>query len=95
MKPLIGVTNYYVTSNELGDLETRSRGFTGQDMAMCTMDYVRGIQKAGGTPIMLCNITDSSYIDNIVKKCDGFLFSGGEDLDPGLYNQRPKKNVVK
>ncbi|AGB40356.1 putative glutamine amidotransferase [Halobacteroides halobius DSM 5150] len=91
MRPLIGVTNYYVDSNELGALEDRTRGFTGQDMAMCTMDYLRGIRQAGGIPIMLSHIDDEEYLDNIVQRCDGFLFSGGADVDPQLYGEEPIK----
>ena len=91
MKPLIGVTNYYVDSNELGEFEERPRGVTGQDMQMCTMDYLTGVRQADGIPIMLSNITDDEYIDSIVKKCDGFLFSGGPDIDPLLYDENPRK----
>lgn len=89
MKPLIGITNYYVDSNELGELEDRPRGITGQDMAMCTMDYVRAVKQAGGIPIMLSHLTDEDYITNITRKCDGFLFSGGGDVDPLLYGATP------
>ncbi|GAB6138693.1 gamma-glutamyl-gamma-aminobutyrate hydrolase family protein [Halanaerobaculum tunisiense] len=92
MKPLIGITNYYVDSNELGTLEDRSRGFIGQDMAMCTMDYPRGIKEAGGVPVLLSNIVDEEYIANLVDRCDGFLFSGGADLDPLLYEAEPAQD---
>ena len=95
MKPLIGVSSYFVSGEELGDFKERPRGATGQDMAMSTMDYVRGVEKGGGTPINVPVINEEGYIESIVDKCDGLLFTGGPDISPYLYDADPDSKCGK
>ncbi len=95
MKPLIGITSYFVDGSELGDFNERPRGATGQDMAMSTMDYARGVEIGGGIPLNIPMINSEDYLDSIVEKCDGFLFSGGPDLSPYLYNANPDSQCGK
>jgi putative glutamine amidotransferase len=91
MKPLIGITTYYVRADELG--KNRKRGLPDQDMLMSTMDYSRAIEKSGGIPITIPLINDVDYIDNIVDKCDGFLFAGGPDVSPINYGEYYQKGL--
>lgn len=91
MKPLIGITTYYVRADELG--KNRRRGLPDQDMSMSTMDYSRAIEKAGGIPVTIPLIDDEDYISNIVDKCDGFLFAGGPDVSPIRYGQSYEKGL--
>lgn len=93
MKPLIGITTYYVKASEMG--KNRVRGLQDQDMLMSTMDYSRCIEKAGGIPVNIPVIEDEDYIDGVVNKLDGFLFSGGPDVNPLNYNQPIKKGLGK
>ncbi|MGM0410217.1 MAG: gamma-glutamyl-gamma-aminobutyrate hydrolase family protein [Bacillota bacterium] len=95
MKPLIGITSYFVDGNELGDFYDRPRGATGQDMAMSTMDYSRGVEKGGGIPLNIPVINKDDYIEEIVEKCDGILFSGGPDISPSYYNEDPDSQCGK
>ena len=95
MSVLIGVTSYYVDGNELGDFHERPRGATGQDMSMSTMDYLRGVEKGGGTPLNISVIDSDDYIEGVVEKCDGLLFSGGPDISPYLYNAKPDSKCGK
>ncbi|MFW5980317.1 MAG: gamma-glutamyl-gamma-aminobutyrate hydrolase family protein [Halanaerobiales bacterium] len=95
MKPLIGITNYYVSNGEMGEFRERTRGVTGQDMAMCTMDYLRGVQEGGGIPFGISVINNDEYIEDVVKRCDGILLSGGPDINPGVYNARPESRCGK
>ncbi|MCF6465967.1 gamma-glutamyl-gamma-aminobutyrate hydrolase family protein [Clostridium sp. Cult2] len=91
MKPLIGITTYYVKDRELGHI--RNRGLPGQDMLMSTMDYSKAIEKAGGIPVALPVIDNDSYINQLVKKMDGFLFTGGSDIHPNNYHESVKKGL--
>ncbi len=85
-KPLIGLTAYYVKDRELD--RNRPRGMPGQDMLMSTMDYPRCIKKAGGIPVVLpVGEEDDDYIENLAKRLDGFLFTGGSDVYPLQYGQ--------
>ncbi len=91
IRPLIGVTTYYVKDRELDS--NRSRGFPGQDMLMSTMDYSRSIEWAGGVPVAIPVLEDEEYIDEIAKKMDGFVFTGGPDINPMNYGQSFKKGL--
>lgn len=91
MKPLIGLTTYYVKAHEQG--EKRVRGMIDQDMLMSTMDYSQSIQKAGGVPVAIPLIMDDEYIESIVDKMDGFLFTGGADVYPLRYKEELHKNL--
>lgn len=95
MRPLIGITSYFVSGEELGDFHERPRGATGQDMAMSTMDYARGVEKGGGIPLNIPVINEEDYIEKIVDKCDGLLFSGGPDISPYLYGADPDSQCGK
>jgi len=51
--------------------------------------YSIGIEKVGGLPIIM---PLSNNIDNILQMCslcDGFLFTGGHDVNPKMYHQKP------
>lgn len=51
--------------------------------------YMKGIEKAGGLPFMLPLTTDQQAIQQIVNIFDGFLFTGGQDISPLLYQEEP------
>lgn len=88
MSPLIGVTSYFVTGGELKTFKERPRG-KDQDMTMSTLDFPNGIVKGGGIPLNITVINKEDYIEKIVDKCDGLLFSGGPDISPSLYGANP------
>ncbi|WP_298532118.1 gamma-glutamyl-gamma-aminobutyrate hydrolase family protein [uncultured Ruminococcus sp.] len=50
--------------------------------------YFGGVTEAGGMPVMLPLTSDSADIEQITSMCDGFLFTGGQDVDPKLYSAR-------
>ena len=41
-------------------------------------------------PVMLPFMEE---IDSFLEKCDGFLFTGGHDIDPEYYQEKPLMNV--
>ncbi|MFP3089695.1 gamma-glutamyl-gamma-aminobutyrate hydrolase family protein [Treponema sp. TIM-1] len=47
--------------------------------------YLEGILRAGGLPLMLPLTTDTGALRQAAGLCAGFLFTGGQDLFPGLY----------
>lgn len=53
--------------------------------------YMKGIERAGGIPVMLPLTQDEELIDLIAEHFDGFLFSGGQDINPKFYQQINKK----
>lgn len=61
------------------------------DRAQLHMNYARCIAKAGATPIFL-------YFDSpkfTVPKVDGLVLSGGGDISPFFFNQKPTRNTGK
>lgn len=49
--------------------------------------YMKGIEDAGGLPVMLPLTADDGLIRQIAEEMDGFLFTGGQDVSPALYGQ--------
>lgn len=75
MQPIIGITMCF-DSNDLIN--------TGVEYNYVRREYGKVVRAAGAQPIFL----DPS-IDPLIaaKLCDGIVISGGEDIDPTLYNQ--------
>lgn len=51
--------------------------------------YFEGIADAGGIPVMLPLTYDEDVLRQLVGMCDGLLFTGGHDVSPQLYGERP------
>ncbi len=50
--------------------------------------YMNGISEAGGVPIILpLNMSEEDF-QNIDAFCDGYLFTGGHDIDPCIYGEK-------
>lgn len=49
--------------------------------------YQRAIEKAGGIGIMLPLTNDVNVMRQMAEMCDGFVFTGGQDLAPYLYGE--------
>lgn len=51
-------------------------------------NYLDGIKEAGGVPVVLPFDTDQGHLKRIAKSIDGFLFTGGQDVDPSVYGEK-------
>lgn len=49
--------------------------------------YMKGIEDAGGIPVMLSCTADDESIIKLTETFDGFLFTGGQDIHPKLYGE--------
>jgi putative glutamine amidotransferase len=49
--------------------------------------YIRGLEEAGAVPVILPLKVSDTVLKQIADSFDGFLFSGGVDLDPKFYGQ--------
>lgn len=77
--PIIGVT-------PLWDAERKS--------VWMLPDYLDGIKAAGGIPVVLPIEMSEADADRIVETCDGFLFTGGQDVAPELYGTKDATGTV-
>ena len=75
--PIIGVT-------PLWDTERKS--------VWMLPDYLDGIRAAGGIPVVLPLEMSEKDADRIVETCDGFLFTGGQDV--GSCPERDKLEML-
>ena len=62
-----------------------------RDWDSCWMlpGYLVGLELAGALPITLPLTEDAGDISRLVSLCDGFLFTGGQDVSPELYGEKP------
>jgi gamma-glutamyl-gamma-aminobutyrate hydrolase PuuD len=51
------------------------------------VSYTRAVERAGGTPVVLPPVPPDS-VHALVAGLDGLVFTGGRDINPGLYNQQ-------
>ena len=83
MRPLIGISCsmgqaiYSMTQDNVPQLQHRLGD-----------NYVKAVTEAGGVPVLLPNNLDVSTVEEIAAGLDGFLLSGGGDVDPVLFGQR-------
>ncbi len=50
--------------------------------------YANAIIQAGGIPILIPLVPEED-IDELSIRLDGLFVTGGEDIDPGYYNEVP------
>lgn len=93
MKPLIGITTYFVADKELDG--RRVRGTVGQDMLMSNLDYARSVYEGGGIPVALPTLEGPEAAGELIDRLDGLLLAGGEDLAPALFRQEPRAGLGK
>lgn len=81
MRPLIGITCSF---EETAGPAARKRSFL-------NAAYSDAIYAAGGIPLPLPlpPHSDAGAIDEFLSRCDAFIFSGGDDIDPRHYGQSP------
>jgi putative glutamine amidotransferase len=81
-RPLIGITTY-VTPAKWSYWELEA--------ALIPVEYVRAVERAGGRALLVPPSEDG--VEETLEALDGLLFSGGADLDPGLYDQEPHEET--
>ncbi len=74
-KPLIGIVASFYVNRDNEPLSTQS----------VSRDYVRGIIKAGGMPMIIPVQEKSPMFDNYEEMMDGLLLTGGGDITPSVY----------
>lgn len=49
--------------------------------------YMNGIEETDGIPVMLPISCNDDIINSFAERFDGFLFTGGYDINPKMYNE--------
>jgi putative glutamine amidotransferase len=74
MRPVIGITSY---------VEDASWGAWTLPAALVPFGYVRSVERAGGRPLLVPPALEG--VEETLEALDGLVFSGGSDIDPGVY----------
>lgn len=74
MQPVIGITT--MQGKNPNDLPT----------VMLLQAYVRAIMQAGGVPVLVPSMLSEGGWEELYKRLDGILFSGGGDISPDYFN---------
>ncbi len=56
--------------------------------------YSDGIREAGGLPFIFPFTFDKEDLSQLVDMCDGILFTGGQDVSPDIYGEKPLSDKV-
>ncbi len=56
--------------------------------------YMDGLSQAGAIPIIFPFSADERELAQLMGLCDGFLFTGGHDVSPQLYKEKPMEGLV-
>ncbi|WP_167956660.1 gamma-glutamyl-gamma-aminobutyrate hydrolase family protein [Anaerosporobacter faecicola] len=65
----------------------------GTDHMYVNDEYVLALEKVHATPIIIPPIMHYDLLDTYINLCDGFLLSGGIDINPIYFNQEPSKRL--
>lgn len=53
------------------------------------LTYTESVIQAGGVPMMIPVTKDSLVLRDIMKRLDGIILTGGEDIHPSYYHEEP------
>lgn len=57
------------------------------------INYPNAVIRGGGVPVMLPVTKNREILSQYLAVCDGFLFSGGQDISPCKYGELPSRLV--
>ena len=66
-----------------------TRLFDGAERSGVNAAYVNATLRTGGIPLVLPPVIDSADVPTVVDTLDGLLLTGGEDIDPALFGEKP------
>ncbi|MFM1770309.1 MAG: hypothetical protein RJA22_2838 [Verrucomicrobiota bacterium] len=68
---------------------TDDRGAEFEDYSLSlSMNYPLAVRAGGGQPWLLPCLPDRAFVAGAVRRCDGVLLTGGDDVDPRRYARR-------
>lgn len=86
-KPIIGITSNFTSNDEVGKLA--KLGGPLQQWQLIADDYISAIESAGGVPVILPVVENIENLLPVLSVLDGLVVSGGNDVNPLLYNEVP------
>ena len=87
MKPLIGITCKYSYDGNFA--VEYGIGVPGQQWHLLPHDYIHAVELAGGVPVILPVYDEYRNLTEVIRRLDGVLFAGGNDVNPLFYGIHP------
>lgn len=84
-KPIIGI------AGNIFSMENYE--IPGIDRSYVNEDYIQAVEKAGGIPLVLPVVEGQDLVEEQVDICDGIILTGGQDVNPLLYNEGPHEKL--
>ena len=85
----MNTTNTSISRPLIGIVPSRS-----EKAAYMKFQYLDAVWSAGGLPVVLSSTTDPVKLAEYAATFDGFLFSGGVDVDPAKYGEETRFDSV-
>jgi len=63
--------------------------------ASLSVRYNNAILEAGGIPVTAPTTTDRALLAECVRRTDGVLLTGGDDINPALYDKKLARKILK
>ena len=63
--------------------------------ASLSVRYNNAILNAGGIPVTAPTTTDRALLAECVRRTDGVMFTGGDDINPELYDKKLPRKILK
>jgi len=79
-RPLIGINCKIITDD-------------GDSYYKLDRNYVRSVERAGGEPLMMPAFRSPAETRTFLDRLDGVLFTGGPDINPKRWRERPHPKV--
>lgn len=80
-KPVIALTSGFMADEDVR--------FGGSLRNYVNNDYIQSVVKCGGNPLILPVSESKEDILTLLESCDGVILTGGNDIDPLLYDELP------
>lgn len=65
----------------------------GKDIPEDTIAYIESVKKAGGVPVLLPQLKTEEDAVKALKTVDAVILTGGEDINPVYYGEKPHKKL--
>lgn len=65
---------------------------TGKESYWMLPGYMKALEEQGAVPLMLPLTEEAEELDYFLETCDGFLMTGGPDVDPAVYGEKKSKH---
>ena len=69
------------------------RDFPNGEVSEDVQMYIDSVKKAGAEPVLLTQVTSEQEAMDLLKTVDAVILTGGEDIDPKYYNEKPHQKA--